>query len=150
MLFEDNTWNWIILLLCIAVFYTLKALLFDDGSRRFMMVANRNQSEIESALKAYGLTLIEIKDADAWSWIRWPYIETRVRVRKPWDMPELDPPPLPPAHTRLKLVFKNRLGKICEACADVTEDLKTGKTRMDFSPALENFEYADRDMPLRP
>lgn len=148
MLFEDNTWNWIILLLCIAVFYTLKALLFDDGSRRFMMVANRNQAEVERALKAYGMTLIEIKDADAWSWLRRPHIKTWVRVHKPWDLSELDSHPPLPAHTRLKLVFKNRFGKRCEACADITEDLKTGKTRMDFSPALEIFEYADRDMPL--
>lgn len=148
MLFENDTWTWIILLLCIAIYYVVKALLFDDGSRRFMMVANRNQPDIERTLKAHGLTLLEIKDADAWTWFRWPHMEFRVQVRKPWDIPQVDQPPLPPTHTRLKLVFKNRFGKICEACADVTEDLKTGKTRIDFSPALTAFEYADRDMPL--
>ncbi len=144
MEFEGNTLNWAILLLCIAIYYVVKALLFDDGSRKFMMVANRSQQDVERALKAYGLTLIEIKDADTWSWFRWPHVE--VRVHKSWEIPEQGP--TAPEHARMKLVFKNRLGKICEALADVTDDLKSGKTRIDFSPALEHFEYADRDMPL--
>ena len=144
MEFDGNILNWIILVLCIAIYHVIKALLFDDSSRRFMMMANRSQPDIERALKAYGLTLIEIKDAGTWTWFRWPHVE--FRVTKSWEIPE--PGPAAPEHVRLKLVFKNRLGKICEAVADVTDDIQSGKSRIDFSPALEKFEYADRDMPL--